>query len=114
MSVKFITCNAKLRSHLVRRHGSLRYYGSIKISSIFIKTKGLFETYYLELEYRFVRNLLEMFYYAKVVKLKDKQLKRQLLDQIWQQKDLVPADFAKIHTYVKKVKLIYIYVVSIH
>lgn len=90
--------------YYVQRQTSISYSETTRIADIlwiyqdiidFYQTKGLFETYYLELEYRFVRNLLGNVLLRKVVKLKDKQLKRQLLDQIWQQKKIWFPDFAK-------------------
>lgn len=94
----------------VQRQNSISYSETTRIAEIlwiyqdiidFYQSKGIFEKYYSELEYRFVRNLLGNVLVRKVLKLKDKQLKRELLDQIWLQKTLWFPDF-KQNPYLKE------------
>ena len=96
--------------HYVQRQNSISYSETTRIAEIlwiyqdiidFYQSKGIFEKYYSELEYRFVRNLLGNVLVRKVLKLKDKQLKRELLDQIWLQKTLWFPDF-KQNPYLKE------------
>ena len=78
--------------HYVQRLGSISYTETTRISDIFAiyqeiltyyQAKNMLEPYWAELEYRFTRNLLGNVLVRKVCKIKDKQLKRQLLDDIW-------------------------------
>lgn len=91
-NINEVAVYAKCMIHYVQRQSSISYTETTKISDIFeiyqeildyYQVKGILSKYFAELEYRFTRNLLGNILLRKVCKIKDKQIKRHLLDEIW-------------------------------
>lgn len=87
--------------HYVQRGDSISYRETTRVQEIFTiyadilsfyEQRGCLAKYRSELEYRFSRNLLGNVLVRKVLKIKDKALRRQLLDQI---KQTLRHDFPK-------------------
>lgn len=108
--IKDVSSTHTCEIYYVQRQTSISYSETTRIQEIlwiyqdiidFYQTKKLYQKYYCELEYRFVRNILGNVLIRKVIKLKDKQLKRQLLDAIWNQKGVWFPNFSK-NPYLKR------------
>ncbi|KRL05066.1 glycosyltransferase family 2 protein [Liquorilactobacillus oeni] len=78
--------------HYTQRSSSISYNETNRIIEIFwiyediiafYKAKKIYARFEQELEYRFCRNLLGNVLLRKAIKIKDKNLRRRLLDQIW-------------------------------
>ncbi len=78
--------------HYVQRTDSISYKESIRITDIckvymnsmeYLKTKNLLNQYDQELEYKFVRNVLWGFPLKKVRNIKEKKIKRIVVDSLW-------------------------------
>lgn len=92
-SIDDVAIDEACEVHYVQRGNSISYSETKRIADIFwiyqeiidfYQNKGCLKQYFAELEYRFSRNLLGNVLLRKVLKLKDKKLKQQLLTRIWQ------------------------------
>ncbi|MDN7145535.1 glycosyltransferase [Liquorilactobacillus mali] len=88
-----VAIDTKCEVHYVQRSNSISYSETGRIAEIiwiyddilnYYKEKQLFKEYNDELEYRFYRNLFGNVLLRKVIKLKDKKIRTDLLDLIWQ------------------------------
>ncbi|KRL97686.1 glycosyltransferase family 2 protein [Liquorilactobacillus satsumensis] len=92
-NVTEIAVDRNCEVHYVQRASSISYAQNTKVADIFwiyqdilnfYHTRGCYSEYAQELEYRFCRNLFGNVLIRKVRKIKNKELKKQLLDQIWE------------------------------
>ncbi|MFT9097597.1 glycosyltransferase family 2 protein [Liquorilactobacillus sp.] len=88
-----VAIDTECEVHYVQRSNSISYSETERISEIiwiyddilnYYKEKQLLGKYYDELEYRFYRNLFGNVLLRKVIRLRDKKIRIELLDLIWQ------------------------------
>lgn len=93
VDISEVAVDSACEVHYVQRSNSISYSETGRISEIiwiyndilnFYKERNLYEKYHDELEYRFYRNLFGNVLLRKVIRLKDKKIRIELLDLIWQ------------------------------
>ncbi len=103
-SIEEVSCVKKPFVHYVQRKNSISYKESNRIAELVqvyenaitnLKRYNLYSVYKEELEYKFVRNSLCGFPVKKIRHVKDRNIRRQLLDFFWAKVNEVVPDWKK-------------------
>lgn len=103
--------------HYVQRADSISYKESDRITDIcwiyervirYLKDEQLWNHYRSEIEYKFMRNVLWGFPLRKVRFVKDKKIRKMLLDTMWHEVSDAIVDFKK-NVYLEKISLANLY-----